>query len=123
MGPARAATILLVDDESFVRGVAFMALQRRGHTVYVAHGGEDGLRHFREHRHEIDIVVSDINMPDMTGPQMVEIMRRERPDLAVLFISGHNNVLPDWAKRTCGVLAKPFMAPPFVAKVEECLEL
>jgi two-component system, cell cycle sensor histidine kinase and response regulator CckA len=121
MDPGKAATILLVDDESFVRGVASTALLRRGYTVYVAHGGKDGLRCFREHRDEIDIVVSDINMPDMTGPQMVEIMRRERPHLAVLFISGGSNGLPDWAKGTCGVLAKPFMAPPFVAKVEECL--
>src|SRR2546425_923709 len=86
-GPRETETILLVDDESVVCGVGSMALQRHGYRVLIAKSGADGLRLFREHKDEIELVVSDISMPDMSGPDMVEAIRREGPHVSVLFIS------------------------------------
>src|SRR4051794_30800242 len=104
----KSPAILLVDDESVVRLVGSMSLERRGYRVLVAHGGLEGLRLFKEHKDSIHLVISDIMMPDLNGPDMVEAMRRECPHVSVLFISGHNQCLPDWVGETCGLLAKPF---------------
>src|SRR6185295_3650820 len=100
------AIILLVDDEPLVCGFASTVLERRGYKVYIAHGAAEALQIFRDHMDEIDLVVTDINMPVMSGPEMAQIMRQERPALPLLFISGGIEVLPEWTKVTCGLLMK-----------------
>jgi two-component system cell cycle sensor histidine kinase/response regulator CckA len=118
--PASPA-ILLVDDESLVRLVASMSLERRGYRVLVADGGTEGLRVFDVHNSDIALVISDIAMPDLDGPEMVAAMRLKHPHVKVLFISGHTVTLPPWAKDTCGLLMKPFLPSEFIARVEHCL--
>jgi Response regulator receiver domain len=89
--------------------MACTALELHGFCVVVANDGTEGLRRFADHRESIDIVVSDVSMPGMSGPEMVLEMRRERPRLNVLFISGRDDFLPDWIEETCGLLMKPFL--------------
>jgi two-component system, cell cycle sensor histidine kinase and response regulator CckA len=116
------ATILFVDDEPMVRDVAAKSLAVKGYSVLTAVGGEEGLRLFKEHRGTIDIVVTDINMPDMSGPDMVEAIRRESSKVNILFISGNHDGLPEWAQETCGVLNKPFTPLELAASIEGCLQ-
>lgn len=123
MSPDGSITVLLVDDEILVRSVARLALQRRGHSVLEAQGGSDGLRCFTKHRHKIDLVVTDVTMPDMTGTAMIEEIRREHLHVRVLFISGRDEALPEWANDTCGLLLKPFTPSQLVTAVDECLGL
>lgn len=115
--------ILLVDDESMVCMVGSQSLERRGFRVLVAHGGREGLRLFEENKDDICLVISDISMPDLSGLDMVESMRRERPDLCVLFISGLHDSLPASMCDTCGLMMKPFLPSDFVARVRDCLGL
>ena len=82
-------TVLLVEDEDAVRSFAARALAQRGYRVLEATTGTEALDLFRSHHGEVDLVVSDVVMPEMDGPTLCEELRRERPDLKVIFISGY----------------------------------
>ncbi|WP_088308950.1 ATP-binding protein [Novosphingobium sp. B 225] len=80
--------VLLVEDEDMVRAVAERALTRAGYTVTTASDGDIGLE-IVENGGEFDMVVSDVVMPAMDGPTMIRAIRKLRPDLPVLFMSGY----------------------------------
>ncbi|MEO8547626.1 MAG: response regulator [Sphingomicrobium sp.] len=81
-------TVLLVEDEPMVRGVAERALTRHGYTVITADNGEEALEVLARGE-EIVLLISDVVMPAMDGPTMVREARKTRPDIKVLFISGY----------------------------------
>jgi len=81
-------TILLVEDEDMVRAVAERALTRQGYTVETASDGEEALEIFAQGR-AYDLIVSDVVMPNMDGPAMARELRKKRPDLPILFMSGY----------------------------------
>src|SRR5829696_455138 len=83
-----SGTVLLVEDEPMVRSVAERALTRHGYKVITADNGEDALEVLDRGEH-IDLLVSDVVMPGMDGPAMVEEARKSRPDIKVLFMSGY----------------------------------
>ncbi len=89
--PERAGqgTILLVEDEDPIRAVNSRALSARGYTVLAAASGPEALRIIEENEDEIELVVSDVVMPEMDGPTLVRELRRQRPDLKVIFVSGY----------------------------------
>src|SRR5437867_8222060 len=117
-----SGTVLLVDDESAVRASISAALKRRGYSVVIAHGGVEGLLRFAEHRDKIDIILADVAMPDLDGPSMIKVIRRENPQVKVIFITGFRNRLPDWALESCGLLLKPFNSTKLIAAVEQVLK-
>jgi len=85
----RNATILVVEDEEGVRDIAVSMLADAGYQVIEAHNGPAGLQAFTDHP-EIDLVFSDVIMPGgMSGPEMVNLIRKQRPDMPVLFASGY----------------------------------
>jgi len=81
-------TVLLVEDEDMVRTVAERALTRQGYKVLTAADGEQGLEVLGQGE-AIDLLISDVVMPNMDGPAMVARARRTHPDLPVLFMSGY----------------------------------
>jgi two-component system cell cycle sensor histidine kinase/response regulator CckA len=83
-----SGTVLLVEDEPMVRAVAERALTRHGYTVITADNGEEALE-ILARGDPIDLLLSDVVMPGMDGPTMVEQARKERPDLKILFMSGY----------------------------------
>jgi two-component system cell cycle sensor histidine kinase/response regulator CckA len=83
-----SGTVLLVEDEPMVRGVAERALTRHGYTVITADNGEDALAVIARNE-PIDLLISDVVMPGMDGPTMVREARQSRPDLKILFMSGY----------------------------------
>lgn len=82
-------TILLVEDEEAVRNFAARALASRGYTVLQAPSGVDGLEIAKGRINDIDLVVSDVVMPEMDGPTMLGELRKLNPDLKVIFVSGY----------------------------------
>jgi signal transduction histidine kinase/ActR/RegA family two-component response regulator len=82
-------TILLVEDEDHVRTVASRILRRNGYTVLEARTGPEALRLWRTHSRAIDLVVTDMVMPDMGGRELSQHVRSERPDMPLLFMSGY----------------------------------
>ena len=83
-----SGTVLLVEDEPMVRGVAERALTRHGYTVVTADNGEDALEILAAGQ-QIDLLISDVVMPGMDGPTMVREARKSWPHLKILFMSGY----------------------------------
>jgi two-component system, cell cycle sensor histidine kinase and response regulator CckA len=114
--------VLLVEDEDGVRSFAVRALQRQGYEVVEASTGLEALEVMEREQGRIDIVVSDVMMPEMDGPTMLKEMRKTRPDLKIIFVSGY----PDDAFKkgldadeAFAFLSKPFSLPQLAAKVKE----
>ncbi len=83
-----SGTVLLVEDEAMVRAVAERALARQGYTVLTAENGEAALE-LLETTGRPDLLISDVVMPTMDGPTMVRHVRKQYPDLPILFMSGY----------------------------------
>lgn len=82
-------TILLVDDEDAVRAFGARALSSRGYTVLEAASGVEALEVMQEAGGKVDLVVSDVLMPEMNGPQLIKELARTMPGLRVVFVSGY----------------------------------
>ena len=123
-GPRVAETILLVEDEEAVRSLAKRLLTQKGYRVLEASDGAIALRLAAGHVGEIDLVLTDVAMPNLGGRGMVEELRELSPDLRVLFMSGYlkEEVFPDKAaaKRT-PYLQKPFTGETLLSEVRAAL--
>ncbi|MBA3671902.1 MAG: PAS domain S-box protein [Gemmatimonadaceae bacterium] len=107
--PRARGSILLVEDDPRVRGQAVRLLQRSGFTVLEADTGAHGLKSFAENAANVHAIVSDVMMPEMGGAEMIQHIRREHPEIPVVFVSGytsHDTVLPLDARTQ--FLAKPY---------------
>jgi len=118
------ATILLVEDEEAVRAFAARALQSRGYKVLEAASGVEALEQMKESGGAVDLVVSDVVMPELDGPSMLREMRKTRPDLKIIFVSGYaedafRKNLPDGEKFS--FLPKPFSLKQLAVAVKETL--
>jgi len=109
--PAVSGTVLLVEDEVSLRNACRRVLERGGLRVIEARHGADGLRRWAEHGGAIDAVVTDLVMPEMGGRELAEALRRERPDLPVLFVSGYTD--DPLARRAIEDPSVTFLAKPF----------
>jgi PAS domain S-box-containing protein len=89
--PTGRETILLVEDEDAVRKVARRILERLGYRVLEASGGSMALAVHAAHREPIDLVITDVVMPEMSGAQLAEAVRARQPDQRVLFMSGYTD--------------------------------
>jgi len=122
--PHGCETVLLVEDEAAVRGSTRDFLMQRGYTVLEANNGEDALRVSREYCGPIDLMLSDVVMPKMSGPNLAERLLAERPHMKVLFISGYaeNTVLQHGKMDvTLRLLQKPFGLDTLARKIREVL--
>ncbi len=114
-------TILVVEDEAAVRKLAVRVLERAGCTVLAAENGADALRVIEAHDGEIDLVVTDMVMPDMGGRELALHLRRQRPGLPVLFMSGYDEELLADSIADSAFLAKPFTPAALTAAVAEAM--
>ena len=117
-------TILLVEDEDAVRAVNGRALAARGYTVLEASSGVEALEVIARHEGPIDLVVSDVVMPEMDGPTLLGELRKHHPGLRFVFVSGYAEDafakhLPDG--ETPRFLAKPFSLKQLVETVKEAI--
>jgi two-component system cell cycle sensor histidine kinase/response regulator CckA len=116
-------TILLVEDEEGLRGLNARGLASRGYTVLEAANGVEAIRVLEEHNGEIDLVVSDVVMPEMDGPTLLKEMRKDNPDLKMIFVSGYAEEA--FEKNLPGgqftFLAKPFTLKQLVATVKDTM--
>ena len=117
-------TILLVEDEEAVRSFAARALRMRGYNVLEASGGEEALEIVRSATAPIDLLVTDVVMPNMDGPTLVRAVKRIRPEMAVIFMSGYAEEAfrrNDEKAEDLHFLPKPFGLKQLAAKVKEVL--
>ncbi len=118
-------TVLLVEDEDAVRGLMRRALEARGYRVLAAPGGAAALELAAKHGGAVDVLVTDVVMPGMSGPQLADALRRFRPRLRVVFVSGYaEDALGQrgLADRDALFVAKPFTADALAAQVRRVLD-
>jgi two-component system cell cycle sensor histidine kinase/response regulator CckA len=117
--------VLLVEDEDGVRSFAVRALQRQGYEVLEAASGAEALDLMRRETGRVDLVVSDVIMPEMDGPTMFNEMRKTNPDLKVIFVSGYPS---DHFEKSLdpsadfAFLPKPFTLAQLATKVKEHMD-
>jgi two-component system cell cycle sensor histidine kinase/response regulator CckA len=123
--PSGSATLLVVDDDQAVRVVVRRLLQRYGYVVLEAESGAAALRLLRDAAVPIDLVLTDVVMPGMSGVEFVQQMKTEFPAIPAVYISGHLDE-PAVQDGTRGaeqwVLAKPLSLAMLVATVRDSLD-
>jgi signal transduction histidine kinase/ActR/RegA family two-component response regulator len=112
-GAAKAAgraTILVVEDETPLRKLISQVLKGAGHTVLEAANGDEALAAWVLHDGVIDLLLTDVIMPGMKGPELVAKLRGRRPEMAIVFMSGYDNELIDKKslETAASFLPKPF---------------
>ena len=115
-------TILVVEDQSVVLDLICLTLTRRGYTVLAAGGAQDALRLEREHQGEIALLVTDVLMPHMSGPQLVEQVLRLRPKIKILYMSGYTDGAIEQHGTVAAFFQEPFTPKALERKVRETLD-
>ena len=114
-------TILLVEDEQALRAMARDALRLQGYVVLEASDGYQGLNVFEGSGGRVDLVVSDIVMPQLGGLDMVDRMRKIRPDMKVLFMSGYSDRIDEITNANLAFVPKPFTPDQLLKAIREIL--
>jgi two-component system cell cycle sensor histidine kinase/response regulator CckA len=119
-----SATILAVDDDHAVLGFLDQSLRMAGYHVLLADGGWNAIQVYENSGEPVHLLLTDVIMPDLTGPVVAERLRSRQPDLQVLFISGFHDagvVQRFVTRRGFTLLPKPFTADGLLRVVEELL--
>ncbi len=114
--------ILIVDDEEPIRDLCAAILTNYGYECETAGCGFEGVNRFTSAEGAFDLVLSDVLMPDFSGPEMVRRMERTRADFRFLYMSGFPDATFPPSQRKTRVLQKPFTARQLIAEVEQILK-
>jgi CheY-like chemotaxis protein len=116
--------VLLAEDEADVRELAREFLEASGYTVIEARNGQEALKLAAEHSAEIDLLVTDLVMPGMTGQQLAALLQQAHAGLGVIFMSGYSEHAATEAAQSGSsvrILTKPFNRGALLRAVREVL--
>jgi DNA-binding NtrC family response regulator len=122
---AQATTVLVVDDEPAFLNLLGQVLEQHGLAVRLAGSGDEAVELVARHRDEINLVLLDVRMPDIDGPQTLAALRRLAPDLRCCFMSGEPGVCSTDDLLALGAVAffpKPFKMAEVARTLREVLE-
>src|SRR5947208_3260942 len=115
-----AQEILLVDDEPAIRDMVGRVLKGQGFGIIQAENGRQALALFKKHPSRVSLLLTDVLMPELSGPELALEILSIRPQLPLLFISAYpERIPPSLQKHRC--LGKPFKIPELIANVRELL--
>ena len=119
-----AETVLIVEDDEGVRVVAARILREQGYTVLEARRASEARRLWETHGARIDVLLTDVVMPDMNGPKLATELSRSRPELRVLYMSGYPGAagVDTETGERIRCIEKPFTPASLTAKIRELLE-
>jgi CheY-like chemotaxis protein len=124
-GPGKArGAILVADDDEVIREFIKVLLERAGYAVIEAADGEDALHKFREHKDNILLLIMDVIMPKVTGEEVYEEIKKENPNIRVIFTSGYT---PDFIyqkgalHKGTDLILKPLLPKLLILKIKESL--
>ena len=117
-------TVLVVEDDDAVRGLAVRTLRANGYDVVIAADGREVRDLSDEQVARLQLLLTDVIMPGLNGREVAEELRRRRPGLPVLYVSGYAADAFEGASAddSSGFLAKPFTAPTLLGRVREVLD-
>ena len=124
--PQSAATILAVDDDRGILNLLESALQSAGYIVLLADGGRNAIQMFEDRVSPVHLLLTDVIMPDLTGPVVAERLLERQPDLRVLFMSGFHDaemVQRFVTHKGFNLLSKPFTVESLLRSVQDVLSL
>jgi len=125
MSDAESTVILVVDDDDGVRSLTSRVLKKHGYTAIEASGGEEALELYSQSEGKVTVLVSDVVMPGMQGPELAERLRSQSPQIKVLLMSGYSETLASSGRKSNGrpsaFLQKPFSPSDLIAEVEKLL--
>jgi two-component system cell cycle sensor histidine kinase/response regulator CckA len=118
---AGSKQILLAEDEPGVRNLLQRLLHAWGYRVFPARNGREAMEISDEHKGEIDLLVSDVTMPEMDGPELAQRLKSKRPRLRVILLSGysHTRIV---LQRGWKFIQKPFQPQELKAAIEDSLK-
>ncbi len=123
---AGTETILLVEDEAVVRDLVCEILRESGYLVMSAPSGADAMNITAGYSQPIDLLITDVVMPEMSGPELANALRRERGEMRVLYMSGYTDdavLVRQGLPENCAFIRKPYTPQQFLQKVRETLDL
>lgn len=118
-------TVLVVEDEDSVRELTRRILDKNGYRVLTAGNAAEALEMESRHHNKIDLLLTDVIMPKVTGPELAEQMRRIRPEILVLFMSGYaDTVMSDQGvlEKVGRLIRKPFTEEVLLQRIRELLD-
>jgi two-component system cell cycle sensor histidine kinase/response regulator CckA len=117
-------TVLLVEDEASLRGLLRETLEGSGYFTLVARDGAEALQIVEDYANPIQLILTDVIMPGMTGPKIVELVAQNRPEVKVLYISGYSDAVTRHGLTGPGraFLSKPFSPEVLLRRVRELLD-
>ncbi len=118
-------TILVAEDEPIVAGLVRGVLSQEGYTVVVARNGVEALELAGEKGSRFDLVLTDVIMPSMSGPELVKRLHERQPGLPVLFMSGYTEDIlaeHDFRIEEIDLLRKPFSREQLLTRVRRFLQ-
>jgi signal transduction histidine kinase/ActR/RegA family two-component response regulator len=120
---SRDDTVLLAEDEELVRAFVVAALERAGHRVVAVASGEAALAYLAQPDARVGVIVTDVVMPGLSGPELVEQVWRTRPDLPAIFMSGYTAAAmePRPVPDRVALLEKPFTSDQLTAAINAAL--
>ena len=119
-------TILVVDDEPEIRKLVAAMAAQAGYSVITADSGEHAMTLFKNLKGPLELLITDVVQPGMSGPMLAERMIAVQPDMKVLYMSGYDNTLVVQkyvVEKGHALLTKPFTAREFQTKVRELLHI
>ena len=121
--PRGTATVLVADDDDDLRRLMVQVLSRNGYDVVAARSGEEALQRINEVEGAIDLLVSDVMMAELSGPDLAEMLQAANPTLRVLLTSGtaDESVLSALLPGTAAFLSKPFRPSALIDQVHDLL--
>ena len=118
-------TLLVVEDDDSVREFTKRMLKTLGYNVLIASDGQKGLELFKSHASQIDMIITDMIMPNMTGKQFVEAVRQIDKDIKIMFVSGYS---PDDTTdgtalgQSVAFFQKPYTRDQLAKKIRDVLD-
>jgi CheY-like chemotaxis protein len=122
--PRGSEVILLVEDEDMIRGLARTILETSGYVVIEACNGREGLTICETNEGSIDLLLSDVVMPELSGRELAEYAVKLRPAMKIMFMSGYTPdvILKEGVHKETAFLQKPFTPVELAQKVRETLD-
>jgi CheY-like chemotaxis protein len=118
-------TVMVVDDEPEIRKLVAAMVTQFGYSVLTADSGDHALTIYKNHKSPIELLITDVVAPGMSGPMLADKLCAVQPDLKVLYISGYDNthvVQKYVVERGHALLSKPFTMEELQSKVSELLQ-
>ena len=114
-------TILLVEDETFVRGVACEILESAGYRVLAARDADEAKCLYDAHCGEVDLLLTDVVLPGRSGPELAAALRQKSPALKILFTTGYPEQLQSRLAAQNACMAKPFSSSTLLETIKKLL--